>query len=327
MAEQAAWAERYGWDSVVVGEHHSLDEYLPNPLMAAMYIAARTNRIRVGSYIALAPLYNPIRLAEDAAMLDLFSGGRLFLALGAGYQPLDFSVFGIPLSQRVSRLEECVEILRRAFSGERFSYEGRRYVVRDFALEPKPLQKPRPRIYLGAWSEGGARRAGRLGDGLALAPATRMAPQRRFIELYEEEARRAGKEPHVVVCRDGWVSRDRDAAASEAGRYILSTFIYYWSGGGILDLPQAFYRPDGSPDLSKKGEITIDIMAEDRWVFGSVDDAISFIEMVEKQYRAEELLMVFQQTDGNPPQRDVLNQIRLWGERIIPYFKDSARGT
>jgi len=325
VVEQAMWAERYGWDNVLVGEHHSLNEYLPNPFMAAMYIAGKTNRVNVGSYIGLGPLYNPIRLAEDIAMLDVFSKGRAFVALGIGYQPLDFDVFGIPLKQRVSRFEELGEILIRALNGEKVNYSGRRYKVKDFVLEPKPLQKPRPQVLFAAWSEPGAARAGRIADGLALAPAPKMSSQKGFVKAYSEETRKRGRTPYISVCRDGWISKDKDTAASEAGKYILPTFVYYWSGGGILDLSSEFYKAPGVPDLDKKDKISIDSMADDRWIFGSPDDAIEFIESAQKDYDVKEVQMVLQQTDGNPPQNLVLNQIKLWGEKIIPYFKEQQR--
>jgi len=322
ILQQAKWAERYGFESVLIGEHHALSEYMPDPFIVATYLAAHTNKVRVGSYIALAALYHPVRLAEEIAMLDVFSNGRAYVALGIGYQPLDFEVFGIPIKQRVSRYEECINIIRAAIKGQRISFKGKRYKVQNFELQPKPIQENLP-IYLGAWTVPGAKRATRLGDGLALAPATKMSTFDMIIKAYEEEIKKQGKDPYIILCRDGWVSKDKESAAKEAGKYMLSTFVYYWSGGGILDLPSKFYKADGTPDLSKRDEITVEVMAEDRWIFGSVDDAISFIEYCKKKYSIKEIVMVFQQGDGNPPQKMVLDQIKLWGEKIIPYFKEA----
>jgi alkanesulfonate monooxygenase SsuD/methylene tetrahydromethanopterin reductase-like flavin-dependent oxidoreductase (luciferase family) len=321
IVQQAKWAEKYGFERVLAGEHHALSEYMPDPFMIAMYLAAHTNKVKIGSYVALATLYHPVRLAEEIAMLDVFSNGRAYVALGIAYQPLDFEVFGIPIKQRVSRYEECIKILRAALRGEKISFKGKRYKVFNFELQPKPIQENLP-IYLGAWTIPGARRAAMLGDGLALAPATKMSTFDVIVKTYMEEVKKQGKEPYIILCRDGWVSKDKESAAKEAGKYMLNTFVYYWSGGGILDLPPKFYKADGTPDLSKKDEITVEIMAEDRWIFGSVDDAISFIEYCKKKYDVKEIVMVFQQPDGNPPQKMVLDQIKLWGEKIIPYFKE-----
>jgi len=118
--------------------------------MTAMYMAARTNKIRIGSYIALGALYDPRRLAEEAAMVDVFSKGRLWFGLGLGYQQMDFDIYDIPMKRRVSMYEEVVQIVRSALRGERVNFTGKRFRVKDFDLRPKPLQSPPPPVYLGA---------------------------------------------------------------------------------------------------------------------------------------------------------------------------------
>ncbi len=117
-------------------------------LLAAL--AARTRRIRLGTSILLSPLYKPVQLAETASMVDAISKGRLVLGLGLGYQPQDFRQFGVPFDQRVSRFGAGIEVLRRAWTQERFSFVGRRYQFDDVAVYPRPVQSPHPPIWLAA---------------------------------------------------------------------------------------------------------------------------------------------------------------------------------
>src|SRR5213592_2097202 len=118
-------AETLGFDSAWVSEHHgSGDGYMPSLLPTLAALAAATDRIRLGTGILLTPFHHPLRLAEDAATVDLISGGRLILGLGLAWREEEFRTFGIPLESRVARTEEAVEILRRSWTGERFSFEA-----------------------------------------------------------------------------------------------------------------------------------------------------------------------------------------------------------
>src|SRR6266513_5412603 len=117
-------AEALGFDSAWVSEHHgSSDGYLPSLLPMLAAFAAATERIRLGTGVMLAPFHDPLRLAEDAAVVDQISGGRLILGLGLGWRDEEFRMFGQPISERVRRTVETVDVLRRAWTGDRFTYE------------------------------------------------------------------------------------------------------------------------------------------------------------------------------------------------------------
>jgi alkanesulfonate monooxygenase SsuD/methylene tetrahydromethanopterin reductase-like flavin-dependent oxidoreductase (luciferase family) len=159
--EQAAWADRLGFEAVILSEHHGADDdYLPSPIVLASAIAARTRRIRLRLAAVVAPFHDPLRLAEDLAVLDIISDGRLDVTIGAGYAPSEFAMFDRNTSERVAHVEELVAVLQRAWTGEPFIYRGRTVQVR-----PRPVQRPRPRIDLGGSSEPAARRAARIADG------------------------------------------------------------------------------------------------------------------------------------------------------------------
>src|SRR5262249_28383774 len=134
---EAQLAEACGFDSCFFGEHHQdKDGFLPSPIIAAAVVAARTSRLRVGTSVLLLPLHHPVRVAEDAITLDLASKGRVILGVGIGYQAADFQAFAVPMEHRLALFEEGVEILRRCWAGEPFSFRGKHYTLEDVQIRP-----------------------------------------------------------------------------------------------------------------------------------------------------------------------------------------------
>src|SRR5713226_3910446 len=157
---EAQQAERCGFDSFFLTEHHQEPSgYFPSPLPLAAAIAARTSRIRIGTGIAILPLYHPTRLAEDCAVVDIISKGRLILGVGQGYQEGDFAAFGLKVSDRVSLFEESIEILRRAWTEDKVYFVGKRYTLRNVIVTPKPVQKPHPPLWVAALGDEPMKRA------------------------------------------------------------------------------------------------------------------------------------------------------------------------
>jgi alkanesulfonate monooxygenase SsuD/methylene tetrahydromethanopterin reductase-like flavin-dependent oxidoreductase (luciferase family) len=163
ILDQIVRAEDLGWDDVWLSEHHFIDDgYLPSCLPMAAAIAARTRRMRIGTAILQLPLHDPVRLAEDAAIVDVISRGRLDLGVGLGYRPQEYAGFDLDWSTRVERLEEGLEVLRALFAGEALDFSGRHYRLVCDGIRPLPVQRPLP-ILLGAIAEPALRRAARLG--------------------------------------------------------------------------------------------------------------------------------------------------------------------
>ena len=157
--DQAAWGDDLGFDLIGLGEHHaSPDGYNPSPLVLAAAMGARTGRIKLRTSVLLAPLYDPIKLAEDAAVTQIVTGGRLLLGLGGGYRPAEFAMFGRHLEDRWSVLGDTIELLRLAWTGEPFEWRGR-----PCHVTPRP--DPPPPILLGGSTPAAARRAARIADG------------------------------------------------------------------------------------------------------------------------------------------------------------------
>lgn len=162
--EEIEEAERLGFTHVWLSEHHFVDDgYLPSPLVAAAAIAARTRSIRIGTNVLLLPMHHPLRVAEDAAVVDLLSGGRFILGVGQGYVQHEFETLGFNRKNRPSLLEEGIEVIRRAWEEGRTGYEGKRWSFEDLPFEPRPGGKVP--IYVGAFVEPAIDRAARLGDG------------------------------------------------------------------------------------------------------------------------------------------------------------------
>jgi len=160
ILDQVAWLDQLGLDLVWFTEHHFVEDgYLPSWIPVAGAMAARTRRIRFGTDICLLPFNHPLRLAEDLAVLDNLSGGRVEIGCGMGYAPHEFRGFGLPVSRRVSLTNEGIEVLRHCFGGERFSYHGRRYSFDDVRIAPGYVQPGGPPLWLAAMAGGGAQRA------------------------------------------------------------------------------------------------------------------------------------------------------------------------
>ena len=156
--EQCAWGDEHGFQTAVVSEHHGVDDgYLSSPLAMAAAIAGRTRSMMVNISALLIPLHDPLRLAEDIAVIDLASGGRLSIVAGLGYREGEFEMFGLSRKGRGKRLEHHLDVMRKAWTGEPFEYEGR--TVR---VTPTPVTQPHPIILVGGSTEVAARRAARL---------------------------------------------------------------------------------------------------------------------------------------------------------------------
>lgn len=157
--DMSAWADEIGFNVVSLGEHHASDDgYLPSPLPMCAAIAARTKQVNIRPNVLLAPLYEPVKLAEDLSVVQILSGGRLQIVIGAGYRPYEFQMFGTDRKDRKERYLEVFEVLRQAWKGEEFEYRDRKVTV-------TPIPKVPPPLLLGGAHPAVARRAARIADG------------------------------------------------------------------------------------------------------------------------------------------------------------------
>jgi alkanesulfonate monooxygenase SsuD/methylene tetrahydromethanopterin reductase-like flavin-dependent oxidoreductase (luciferase family) len=227
--EMSVWGEEHGAVSLVLSEHHaSTDGYLPSPLVLAAAVAARTTSVPIMVAALLVPLHDPVRLAEDMAVLDVISHGRVMYVAGLGYRPEEYAMFGRSLAERGRRMEECLTVLRRAWSGEEFDYDGRAVHV-----TPPPETPGGPPLMYGGGTPAAARRAARFG-----LPFFAQAWSERLEQTYRDECARLGNEPGLcIVPAPGsatsiFVAEDVDRAWERLGPYMLHDAQMYasWLG-------------------------------------------------------------------------------------------------
>lgn len=221
--EMGAWGEANGFDQITLSEHHATaDGYLPAPLALGGVFVGRTQKIRIAIVALLLPLYDPIKLAEELAVLDYASGGRFGATLGMGYRPEEYAMFGKSWEGRGALMDECLDALLRAWSGEPFEWQGRRV-----HLTPKPLTQPKPPVMVGGLGRNGARRAARFG--LPYQPGV-GTPE--VLQLYREECEKRGVTPLAIPPGSAqmiWVAEDPDRLWSQIGPYLLHDAMTYRS--------------------------------------------------------------------------------------------------
>jgi alkanesulfonate monooxygenase SsuD/methylene tetrahydromethanopterin reductase-like flavin-dependent oxidoreductase (luciferase family) len=227
--EMAEWADARGFDMLTLSEHHaSPDGYLPSPLVLGGAMAARTKKIALWISALLLPLHDPIRLAEDLAVLDLISGGRVSLVTGLGYRPIEYALLGREWTRRGRLLDENLDVMIKAWTGEPFEYRGETVQV-----TPRPLQQPHPPIMIGGGGMAAAKRAARLG--FSMFPST---DDPELYRAYKDECQRLGTTPGFVGRPSGpgtlFVADDPDRLWGHIGSHLLHDAVTYRS-----------WQPDG----------------------------------------------------------------------------------
>jgi alkanesulfonate monooxygenase SsuD/methylene tetrahydromethanopterin reductase-like flavin-dependent oxidoreductase (luciferase family) len=224
--EMAAWGEQHGAALAMVSEHHaSSDGYLPAPIVLASALAARTRKLPIQVAALLVPLHDPIELAEQMAVLDIISNGRVSYVCALGYRPEEYAMFGRELRSRGKRMEACLAAMKRAWTGEPFEYEGRRVHV-----TPRPLTPGGPPLFMGGNAPEAVRRAARLGMGMLT-----MGGNPQLGAIYQAACKEYGTQPQLFVNPVGdspntcFVARDVDKAWRELGPYLLHDAAMYAS--------------------------------------------------------------------------------------------------
>jgi alkanesulfonate monooxygenase SsuD/methylene tetrahydromethanopterin reductase-like flavin-dependent oxidoreductase (luciferase family) len=307
---EAQVAEESGFDSCLFSEHHQQEDcYIPNVILMAGMVGVATKKIKVGTCVTLIPLWHPVHVAEDAAIVDQITGGRMILSVGVGYQERDFSAFGLSIKERAGRSEEGVEVLKKCWEQERFSHHGKFYNLDDVMITPKPFQKPRPPIWMAAWSDVGLKRVARISDGWITSPLEHVQVIKRFADLYRSECKKHGKKPYLVLMRDVLVSESMDTARRESGPLMYTHKFYFRNNG---------YAPDDvTKTIKSEDQWTFDVAAPNRLIVGSPKDCLAQLQMWQKEVQPDYLVLRMRHP-GGPPHERVKEAIRVFGKEIAP---------
>jgi probable F420-dependent oxidoreductase len=317
IVELGRLAESLGFDSLWVSEHHgSSDGYLPSLLPMLAGLATATERVSLGTGVMLTPFHDPLRLAEDAAVVDQLSGGRLILGLGLGWRHEEFRMFGLPIKERVRRTTETVEVLRKAWTGELFSHRGSAFDYDRLRVTPPPAREGGPPIYLGGFVEAAVRRAGRLANGFIRSRGG-LEGAKQALSWAHEAAAEAGRDPDALSfaqLHNAFVAEDGDAwklvragAAHQLGVYEAWRLGSDTPDNPSLDVPDP--GDDAIRELTPAGDRHEVIRALRPWVdaFGDLSD---FHLVVRLHYPGMDL-----ETAGRA--------VELFGEAVIPALKGS----
>ena len=312
--EEVMLGEKLGFDSVFMEEHHGIkDHYWPTPLMVLAGFATRTERVLLGTDVLILPFYHPSQVAEEAAMLDVMSGGRLVLGVAIGYRPTEFAMFEQPLERRGARFEEQLQILRRLWTEDDVSFEGQYYRLSGATLEPKPVQPGGPPIWIGGWGPLAMRRSAKLADAWVPGPTARLEKLLSARDAYHAELRALGKDPArapAPLTREVVVAETGAKARQLAERHLLVNYRDEY-GGGTWNHPLI-----GKEDQTRQDDF--DAISQDRFVVGDPDQCIRQIQRFVDTFNPDQLIcrLYF----PGMPHEHIMEELRLIAKEIMPAF-------
>ena len=309
--DQIAWAENIGYDDVWLTEHHFCDDgHAPSILPLAAAVAARTERIRIGTGVLLLPLYNAVRVAEDCATIDILSNGRFELGVGVGYRPQEFAGLGVSTRDRASLVNEGLEIIRRLWEGESLSFAGEHYQLEDLGLSPLPVQQPRPPLWVGGFAPAAAKRAARLGDGyIGTGDMVEQAA------IYREHCEQLGKQPKLAGGHFWLITaRDPKACFERVAPHVLYQIEVYnqW----LSDAGQALFPAiDNAEQLREMGILQVVTPTEACDLIGAYVEATG----IERYY-------TWTIPPGFPVE-EMNEYLALFADEVMPHFRGQATAT
>jgi probable F420-dependent oxidoreductase len=318
---ESAHAEAAGFEIVLVPEHHLMpDGYLPQPLVLLAAIAARTSSIRVGTGILHLPERDPIHVAEEVAVLDNLSGGRVSLGVGLNLVEADFRLFGVPMKGVTRRFEEQLAILQGVWSQRDFRFGGEFYAYDGITVTPRVLQQPHPPIWIGAMAEASLRRAGRLGLGWVTDPLHNMDVMTAWASIFRSAAEEAGRAPGpVILKRDAWVSRSDRQLREEWWPTLRAHHLFYkhlgFFSSGRFNTAWEPWIADLSDD-----DWTYDRIVPDRLVAGSPQQVVDQISGFVERMACDEIVFSIRHATG-PDHAATMACIELFGSDVFPHFR------
>jgi alkanesulfonate monooxygenase SsuD/methylene tetrahydromethanopterin reductase-like flavin-dependent oxidoreductase (luciferase family) len=309
--QQTGLARDVGFDAIAAGHHYLAPPYqsLQNvPLLARL--AADAGDMELITSIVLLALLNPVQVAEDLATLDVMCEGRLVFGIGLGYREVEYEAFGVRPVDRVPRMLEALALIKRLWSDDVVTFEGRFFTLHEATCTVRPVQKPHPPIWIAANADRAVERAARMGYPWYANPHAALDTIERQWQLYKQALATAGHPLPAArpIALELSVAPTREEAIEAARPFLAAKYAAYadWGQDKVLPGGESF-------------RIAFEDLARNRFILGSPDDVIEQIETRVKRLEAN--VFVFRLGWPGIDHRRVLRVIELMGERVLPYFR------
>ena len=330
--EQMVWTEELGFDRIWLTEHHFIDYGLAvDPSTLACAAASRTSRVRIGLAAAILPFHHPLRLAEQLALVDVISRGRLDVGIGRGNRPAEFRGYNVPQQENRERTEEAIDIMIRAWTEERFSYEGQFFTVKDARVIPRPWQRPHPPLFQVCGSkesiETVAGRGWPMLNSVLRGNAEQQLETNR--DTYVAALRQCGRsDADVAALLAQWgVSRQIYVAPTDAEALAESKDAEMWYQESFRRFVIPERIEDAHPSLQPQFRAMAERLAHVDWndlvretvAFGSPDTVARKIERMRDLGVGHMLCWM---NFGGLPQDKIRRSMELFAREVMPHFRD-----
>jgi alkanesulfonate monooxygenase SsuD/methylene tetrahydromethanopterin reductase-like flavin-dependent oxidoreductase (luciferase family) len=283
------------------------------PLAMLAPLIARTRSMEFCTNIMLVPARHPLELAEEINTINEMADNRFILGGGIGYKQDEFENCGWDFKTRAKRFEECLEILRLAMTGERFSYKGNHFDIDNVMVQPAALRGEIPPLWIGAVSEPAMKRAGRLGDGWIVSFAEHLLELRDKVATYKSIAAEHGRPSTVVLMRDVHIAPTRDQLDPNFLPNIIKVWQSYDNLGSKAD------RDELSNEVMFGGkQVSLEEFAPNRTVVGTPDDCIAEMQRIKDLIDPEYLFIT---PTGVPDPEQQIRELRLFAKEVMPHFR------
>jgi alkanesulfonate monooxygenase SsuD/methylene tetrahydromethanopterin reductase-like flavin-dependent oxidoreductase (luciferase family) len=306
--EQVRLARDLGFDTLVFGQHFLLNEFQAlQAAVAAARLAAETGAMRIGITIYLLPLLNPVAVAEEAASLDVITGGRFIFGIGLGYRDEEDQAFGLGPAERVPRLRAHLEVIKKLWAGEPVDFESPYCRLRRATTAIRPVQQPRPPIWVAANNDRAVERAAEIGDTWVINPHATLATVRRQLGIYRAALARQRKPfpAELPMLREVCVAESRAAALALARPSLEEKYRTYVRWGQHKALP-------GDDDMTQ----AFDELLRDRFILGDPAQCADELQRCVDETGAT--TMILRVNWPGMPQAGILRGLRLLGEEVRP---------
>jgi alkanesulfonate monooxygenase SsuD/methylene tetrahydromethanopterin reductase-like flavin-dependent oxidoreductase (luciferase family) len=311
LQEEVLAAERAGFDAFFFPEFHQAHGgALISPMLIGAWLAARTTRIRFGGLVLAGPLHDPVRLAEDALMLDWATSGRVIIGIGSAHLPLDFELYGRPRAKRQLILDEMLDVMELCFAGEPFQYDGR-FFQRRGHVTPRPFTTPRPPLWIGAHGPRGLRRAAERADAWVCDPQRDIDAVGRLAAEYSAAADASGRQSQVVLFREAWIADSAEECAEVWAPHAMKVHRLYYNVG--------VYLPEFEPwvtEVQAREDFTLDLLAPGRFLYGGPDEVRETARQWLQRTGADYMAVRMRHPTG-PSHDETLEAIAAFGRHVI----------